>query len=63
MACGTCHIILDEQSYSRAGEPGREENSVLDTVFNVTPTSRLSCQIVVADSLDNIRVKLLDPWN
>ena len=62
MACGTCHIVLDEQSYAKVGEPGEEENAILDTVVDVTPTSRLSCQIAVDDSIENLRVKLLDPW-
>lgn len=62
MACGTCHVVLDEQSFSKVGGPGEEESGILDTVFDVTPTSRLSCQIVVDESIENLRVKLLDPW-
>lgn len=62
MACGTCHIILDEESFARVGAPGNDEDDVLDGVCDVTATSRLSCQIIVDKRLQNLRVKLLDPW-
>jgi len=31
---------------------------MLDTVFDLTPTSRLSCQIRLTDALDGLRVRL-----
>lgn len=62
LACGTCHVILDDESFAKAGRPSAEEDGVLDTVCDVTPTSRLSCQITVDEGIRNLRVKLLDPW-
>lgn len=62
MACGTCHIVLDDESFARTGRPSKDEDGVLDEVCDVTPTSRLSCQIIVDESLQNLRVKLLNPW-
>lgn len=62
MACGTCHVVMDDESFARVGPPSKEEEDLLDTDCEVTPTSRLSCQIKLAESLANLRVKLLDPW-
>jgi len=61
MACGTCHVVMDDESFARVGPPGKEEADLLDTGCSATPTSCLSCQIKLDESLMNLRVKLLDP--
>ena len=61
-ACGTCHVVVDDESFARIGPPGKEEDDLLDQECDATPTSRLSCQITIDESLQNVRVRLLNPW-
>ena len=47
-ACSTCHVILREGFGSL--EPADEmEEDMLDKAWGLEPTSRLSCQALVAD--------------
>jgi 2Fe-2S ferredoxin len=36
-----------------------DEYAMLDTLPNITPTSRLSCQLKLIPEMDNITVKVL----
>ena len=47
LACATCHVILDPDWASALEPPAEDEAAMLDTVFGLAPTSRLSCQIRV----------------
>lgn len=38
LACSTCHLILDPDSYSKLEEPTDEENDMLDLAFGLTDT-------------------------
>lgn len=55
-ACATCHVYVDEEWKERTGEPSPMEEDMLDFAFDVRPTSRLSCQIKVADALEGLTV-------
>lgn len=55
-ACATCHVYVDEAFKEIVGEPDPMEEDMLDFAFEVRPTSRLSCQIRVADELDGLTV-------
>lgn len=53
MSCGTCHVYLDDATYQRLGAPRPTEDDMLDIVSaERKPTSRLSCQIKIDESLD-----------
>ena len=54
--CATCLVHVDEQWFAVVGPPSEEENQMLDTAFEVKPTSRLSCQIKVTPELDGLVV-------
>jgi 2Fe-2S ferredoxin len=54
IACATCHVWVDEPWIASTGEPSEEEASMLDCIFQVRPTSRLSCQISVSPELDGL---------
>ena len=54
--CATYLVHIDEQWFAVVGPPSEEENQMLDTAFEVKPTSRLSCQIKVTDALDGLVV-------
>ena len=58
LACSTCHVILDEDSFANLPEATEDEEDMLDLAFGLTHTSRLGCQIIVSDALDGIRVRL-----
>ncbi|KAI1314724.1 hypothetical protein EDD11_001846 [Mortierella claussenii] len=54
LACSTCHVILDPESYNKLEEPIDEENDMLDLAFGLTDTSRLGCQVLMNKDLDGI---------
>ncbi len=58
LACATCHVIVDDAWTARLPPITEAEDEMLDTVFDLTPTSRLSCQIRLTDALDGLRVRL-----
>ncbi len=57
-ACATCHVYIDPAWKSKLPEPNEEEIAMLDSAFDVTPDSRLACQIVFTKDLDGLRVRI-----
>jgi len=57
-ACATCHVYVDEQWLDKIPEMRDEEEEMLDSAFDVQDNSRLSCQIILNESLDGLRVTL-----
>ena len=43
-ACSTCHVYVTT-GLASLGEPSEDEEDILDTAFDVQPTSRLACQV------------------
>ena len=58
LACATCHVIVDEAWVGKLTPATDDEDAMLDTVFDLMPTSRLSCQLRLSDALDGLRVRL-----
>ena len=58
LACATCHVIVAPDWAGRLAAPSDDEEAMLDTVFDLKPTSRLSCQIRLSPALDGIRMSL-----
>mmetsp|Transcript_7059 Transcript_7059/g.8112 ORF Transcript_7059/g.8112 Transcript_7059/m.8112 type:complete len:180 (-) Transcript_7059:223-762(-) len=59
LACSTCHVIVEDQDlYDKLEEPDDDENDMLDLAFGLTETSRLGCQIIAAEELDGLRVRI-----
>ncbi len=56
--CATCHVQVLE-GYENLPEIGDEEYAMLDTLPNITETSRLSCQLRIQDQLNNVKVKVI----
>ena len=46
-ACTTCHVIVRE-GYASLGEASETEDDLLDRAWGLSPTSRLSCQAILA---------------
>lgn len=55
LACGTCHVYVDEQDINKLPDASDAENEMLELVAaDRKSTSRLCCQIEVTDSVENI---------
>lgn len=46
-ACTTCHVVVRE-GFASLGEMDESEEDLLDRAWGLEPTSRLSCQAIVA---------------
>ena len=57
-ACATCHVYIDDKWFDKLNEKDDDEESMLDQVFDVKKTSRLSCQIDLTEELDGIELVL-----
>lgn len=58
-SCATCHVWVDQDSWTRVGAPGDFEEDLLDmAVTERHATSRLSCQIPMTDALDGLIVEI-----
>ena len=56
MACATCHVVVDPEWFDRLEAASEEEEDRLDLAAGVRRTSRLSCQIVLDETLDGLSV-------
>ena len=54
--CATCLVHVDEKWFPVVGKPSPDDEDMIDTAFEVEPTSRLSCQIKVTKELDGLIV-------
>ncbi len=57
-SCATCHVYVDEEWLSRIPAMRDDEEEMLDEAFDVQDNSRLSCQIILDEGLDGLRVTL-----
>lgn len=57
-SCATCHVYVDNEWFEVVGAPSEEEEDMLDSVGDVRSNSRLSCQILMNDDLDGLKVTL-----
>lgn len=58
LACATCHMVVDPAWAGLLAPVSEDEEAMLDTIFTLSPTSRLSCQIRLAPELDGMRLAL-----
>ena len=56
--CATCHVEVLE-GVENLPPVSDDENAMLDTLPNITPGSRLSCQLRLQEQINNIKVKIL----
>ena len=57
-ACATCHIYVNEEWFEKIPKKESAEEDMLDMAFEPKKMSRLSCQIIVSDSLNGLVVKM-----
>ena len=56
MACSTCHVIVDKAWFDKLPAASDDENDMLDLASGARRTSRLSCQIMLDDTLNGLVV-------
>lgn len=56
--CATCHVEVIS-GFDRLPEISNDEYAMLDTLPNITDTSRLSCQLRLNEGLNNITIKIM----
>lgn len=57
-ACATCHVYVDNAWAGRLAPLSEMEDAMLESALSRQPSSRLSCQIEVADELDGLIVQV-----
>lgn len=57
-SCATCHVYVDPAFADRLTPMGEDENDLLDSSDHRQDTSRLSCQIVINEDVDGLRVTI-----
>jgi 2Fe-2S ferredoxin len=57
-SCATCHVQVDAAFIDGLPGMSEDEDDLLDGAAHRGPTSRLSCQLVMADELDGMRVTI-----
>ena len=60
LSCATCHGYVQPDFCSKSlpedGERSEEEEDMLDLAFDVRDTSRLTCQILMAEEFDGMEI-------
>lgn len=59
-SCGTCHVQLPPESAAKLPAPYAGERQILAQLPSATTGSRLACQVVVTNALEDISVQLLE---
>ena len=57
-ACATCHVYIDHLWITKLPGMRADEQDMLDSAFDVRSNSRLSCQIILDETMDGLRVTL-----
>lgn len=57
-SCATCHVYVDQTWMDKIPPMREDEEDMLDQAFEVQDNSRLSCQIILDENLDGLRVTL-----
>ena len=56
MACATCHVYVEEKWLNKIPKAEEAEIDMIDMAYEPKKNSRLSCQLIVADELDGLKV-------
>lgn len=60
--CATCHVSVIN-GFDQLTEITDDEYAMLDTLPNITDTSRLSCQLKLADNMNEVTIKIMGDGN
>lgn len=56
--CATCHVYVDPEWVDKLYPPSEEEVDMLDEAMEPQDNSRLSCQILMSEDLNGLKVTL-----
>ena len=59
-SCATCHVHIDPACVSMLDEMSADEDELLDGSLRRNEYSRLSCQILLTDKLNGLRLTIAD---
>jgi 2Fe-2S ferredoxin len=59
-SCATCHVHVDPACAAMLDEMSADENELLDGSLRRNEHSRLSCQILLTNALDGLRLTIAD---
>jgi len=57
-SCATCHVYVDPAFEAALPALSEDEDDLLDSSDHRNETSRLSCQIVLTDALEGLKVTI-----
>ncbi|MGH1456193.1 MAG: 2Fe-2S iron-sulfur cluster-binding protein [Alphaproteobacteria bacterium] len=57
-SCATCHVYIDSAWIHKIPTKRDDEEEMLDEAFNVHENSRLSCQIILDETLNGLKLTL-----
>lgn len=58
LSCATCHVYVDEDWVDKLYPKRDDEEDMLDEAIDVKDNSRLSCQILMSEELDGLKVTI-----
>lgn len=58
LACSTCHVYVDDETFSGLPEACDDELDMLDLAFGLRENSRLGCQVLCEEATDGMVVTL-----
>ena len=56
MACATCHVYVEEKWFNKLPKAEDAEIDMIDMAVEPKKNSRLSCQLIVSDELEGLKV-------
>ena len=59
-ACATCHVYVEETWLDKLPAKRADEEDMLDEALAPQDNSRLSCQIIMDESLDGLKLRLAE---
>ncbi len=57
-SCATCHVYVDADWLDMLPAPEDEELDRLEDAFEVKDNSRLSCQIILSETMDGLKITM-----
>ena len=57
-ACATCHVVIDPEWFGRLPPRTETEVELLELAPAAEATSRLSCQILLSEDLNGLRLRI-----
>ena len=58
-SCATCHVHIDPEWLAKVGPASEIEMGMLELEDELSPSSRLGCQVELTDAMDGLRVRVV----